>query len=155
MTSVPVRNSGVASAVNNAISEVGPQLAGALIFVAITVGFYAQMTARVPGLDTSSPAVRREIAPLNPLPEGAPPEQVAAARDASTQAFHLAMLVSAALLFVGAVINAVGIQPQAPGKPAEVVSAHPHWRRYCVLCTTKRAPLARATPIPSGAGQSS
>ena len=34
MTSVPKHNAGVASAVNNAISRVGPQLAGALIFVA-------------------------------------------------------------------------------------------------------------------------
>jgi EmrB/QacA subfamily drug resistance transporter len=155
MTSVPVRNSGVASAVNSAISEVGPQLAGALIFVAITAGFYAQMAARVPGLDTSSPAVRREIAPLNPLPAGAPPEQAAAARDASTRAFHLAMLIGATLLLGGAVINAIGIQPQTSGKLAEVVSAHPHWRRYCVLCHAKRASLARATANRSGAGQAS
>ena len=45
MTSVPVRNSGVASAINNAISRVGPQLAGALIFVFLTANFYA-----LPGL---------------------------------------------------------------------------------------------------------
>jgi hypothetical protein len=43
MTSVPVRNSGVASAINNAISRVGPQLAGAVIFVAITASFYSGM----------------------------------------------------------------------------------------------------------------
>jgi len=139
MTSVPVDSSGVASAINSAISEVGPQLAGALIFVAITTGFYAQMAARVPGLDTSSPAVRREIAPLNPLPEGAPADQVAAARDASTGAFHLAMLISAGLLLGGAAINAAGIPAPAPAGPAKVTAAHPHWRRSCVLaCAEKR-----------------
>src|SRR5207244_2241860 len=53
MTSVPKQRSGVASAVNNAISRVGPQLAGAAIFVAITATFYAGMAARLPGTDTS------------------------------------------------------------------------------------------------------
>lgn len=144
MTSVPVRHSGVASAVNNAISEVGPQLAGALIFVAITTGFYAQMAARVPGLDTSSPAVRREIAPLNPLPRDSAPELTAAAREASTGAFHLAMLIAAALLLGGAVINAIGIRPRDARQPAEVVSAHPHWKRSCVLSHAGRARPAEA-----------
>src|SRR5438874_11953871 len=65
MGSVPAHNSGVASAINNAISRVGPQLAGALIFVAITSSFYAGMQARVTGLDTSSAELRREVAPLN------------------------------------------------------------------------------------------
>ncbi len=110
MTSVPARNSGVASAINNAISRVGPQLAGALIFVAITASFYAGLAARVPGLDVSSSEVRGQIAPLNLPAEGVPADQAAAARDASTDAFHLAMLISAGLLLSGAVVNAVGIR---------------------------------------------
>src|SRR5207237_5520072 len=65
MTSVPVRNSGVASAINNAISRVGPQLAGAAIFVAITASFYAGMSVRLPGTDTSDPAFRHNYAPMN------------------------------------------------------------------------------------------
>jgi predicted MFS family arabinose efflux permease len=133
MTSVPVHNSGVASAINNAVAEVGPQLIGALIFVAITAGFYDHMAAQVPGLDTSSPEVRQQIAPLNPLPPGAPVALVAAARTASTDALHLAMLVSAALLLLGAAINAVGIQRQATPVPSEVRSADPLYRRYCAL----------------------
>src|SRR5207247_9815672 len=40
MTSVPKQNSGVGSAVNNAISRVGPQLAGALIFVPIAASLH-------------------------------------------------------------------------------------------------------------------
>ncbi|HLW48544.1 MAG TPA: MFS transporter [bacterium] len=133
MTSLPVRRSGVGSAINNAISEVGPQLAGALIFVAITAGFYTHLAALVPGLDTSSAAVRRDIAPLNPPPAGTDVAEAAAIRDASTRAFHLAMLIGAALLVGGAVINAIGIQPRSALKPAEVVSAHPHWKRSCAL----------------------
>src|SRR5205807_2529552 len=65
MTSVPVRNSGVASAINNAISRVGPQLAGALIFVFLTANFYGALAQRLPGLDVSAETTRREIAPLN------------------------------------------------------------------------------------------
>jgi len=112
---VPVRHSGLGSAINNAISRVGPQLAGALIFVAITAGFYAGMAARVPGLDVSSAGVRARVAPLNRPAAGVPADQQAAARDASADAFHLAMRISAALLALGAVVNAIGIRPAAPG----------------------------------------
>src|SRR5438034_11052059 len=66
MTSVPVHNAGVASALNNAISDVGPQLVAAVVFVAITASFYGTLAARVPGLDASSQAVRHQVAPLNP-----------------------------------------------------------------------------------------
>jgi EmrB/QacA subfamily drug resistance transporter len=115
MTSVPVRNSGVASAVNNAISRVGPQLAGALVFVAITASFYAGMESRVPGLDASDPGVRQRIAPLNPprTDDGSPGSAQGirdASREASTEAFRLAMLVGAAMLAAGAAINAVWIR---------------------------------------------
>ncbi|MDR7522820.1 MAG: MFS transporter [Armatimonadota bacterium] len=109
MTSVPARHSGVASAINNAVSRIGPQLAGALIFVAITASFYAGLGARVPGLDVTSPRLRGQIAPLNRPAAGVPADQVAAARSASTDAFHLAMLIGAGLLAAGAVVNAVGI----------------------------------------------
>ncbi len=118
MTSVPVRHSGVASAINNAISRVGPQLVGALIFVAITATFYRGLAMRVPGLDVSSPELRREIAPLNRPGGQIPAGQVAAAREVSTDAFHLAMLISAALLVSGAAINAVGIRKLTPDTSA-------------------------------------
>jgi EmrB/QacA subfamily drug resistance transporter len=115
MTSVPSHNSGVASAVNNAISRVGPQLAGALIFVAIASSFYSGIASRVPGVDTSSPDFRKQVAPLNPPTGDVPPEVQRAAREASTDAFHLAMYIAAGLLLVGAAVNAVGIRnPQGP-----------------------------------------
>lgn len=109
MASIPVERAGLGSAINNAVSRVGPQLAGAAIFVVITISFYSGMAARVPGLAVDSAGVRQQIAPLNVPAPGTPSDQAAAAHAASTDAFHLAMLVSAAMLAAGALVNAVGI----------------------------------------------
>jgi EmrB/QacA subfamily drug resistance transporter len=113
MRSVPVRHSGVASAFNNAVSRVGPQLAGALLFVAISASFYGELADRAPGLDTTSPAVREEITPLNPVPGSVGDQVAAAAEEASTDSFHIAMLVAALMCFAGAAANAVGIRNPA------------------------------------------
>lgn len=132
MRSVPVRNSGVASAFNNAISRVGPQVAGALLFVAITASFYANLAERVPRLDVSSPQVRESITALNP-PRDVGEKVRAAASASSTEAFHLAVIVAALLCLIGAGINAAGIRndelrseepaPTAPGPtPAGTVA---------------------------------
>lgn len=110
MSSVPAANSGIASAINNAISRVGPQLAGAVIFIAITATFYAGLAARVPGLDPSSPELRQQVSPLNTPASTVPPDIAAAAREASTEAYHLAMVLAALLLVVGAAVNAVGVR---------------------------------------------
>jgi EmrB/QacA subfamily drug resistance transporter len=110
MQSVPEENAGVASAINNAIVGVGPQLAGAAIFVAITATFYAGLASRVQGIDPRSIELRRQISPLDRPAESTSPALASAARDASADAFHLAMLVSAGLLVAGGAINAVGIR---------------------------------------------
>jgi MFS family permease len=110
MGSVPTRRAGLASAINNAVSRVGAPLISAVIFIAIVGSFYSGLEARVPGLDASQPEVRRAIPPLNPPAESVPDDQQAAARDASTDAFHLAMLVAALLLFTGAAVAAVGLR---------------------------------------------
>ena len=96
MTSVPAHNSGVASAFNNAISRVGPQLAGAAVFVAVSAVFFAQLGAQPPG--------------VSPLNRPADPRWVAAALAASTNAFHLAMVLCVALMLVGAAVNLLGIR---------------------------------------------
>lgn len=129
MTSVPVRNSGLASAINNAISRVGPQLAGAMIFVFLTNSFYSFLGSRLTGVDASSAAFRAQVSPLN-MP--ADPNLIEVVRDASTSSVHLAMFVGAALLVLGALVNAVGIRnpvvirPEQAVTPAEAtaVSAH-------------------------------
>jgi EmrB/QacA subfamily drug resistance transporter len=113
MTSVPKHNSGVASAINNAISRVAAPLVTALIFVAVVSTFYGAIGEKVPGSDTSSPEFRDRVAPLNVrelVKEDADPELIVAAREASTDSFHLASLVSAGLMFAGAAVNAVGIR---------------------------------------------
>ncbi len=109
MRSVPGRQAGVASAINNAISRVGPQLAGALIFVVVSASFYAALSTRVPGLDVNSPDVRAALPPLNAPAPTVPADQVEAARVASTEAFHLAMLGNVVLLVLGTATNAFGI----------------------------------------------
>jgi EmrB/QacA subfamily drug resistance transporter len=118
MTSVPSHNSGLASAINNAISRIGPQLAGALIFIAITTAFYASLAAHAPNLDVNSADVRREISPLNRPGMRLSPAQAQAVKQASSDGFHLAMLASAGLLLAGAVVAGVGIRTQAPEAPA-------------------------------------
>lgn len=123
MTSVPVRNSGVGSAINNAISRVGPQLAGALIFVFLTANFYAYLGSRMLGVNVDDPGFRAGVSPLNtPADAGL----VGLVRDASTSSFHIAMMLGAALLLIGAIVNAVGISNAMARKPAaaEADAAH-------------------------------
>ena len=117
MGSVPMRNAGLGSAINNAISRVGQPLLAAVLFIVISGSFYGMLASRVPGLDTSSPVVRRELSPLNP-PRTSDPRAVAAAHDASTDAFRLAMIVAAGLLFAGSVVNFVGIRDRRDGSEA-------------------------------------
>jgi EmrB/QacA subfamily drug resistance transporter len=114
MTSVPARNSGVASAINNAISRVGSPLVNALIFVAVASSFYGAIGESVPSADVGSREFRNTVAPLNQPSEDVSPEVRAAARDASTEAFHLAMFVAAGLLVAGAAVNGLGIRNPAP-----------------------------------------
>jgi EmrB/QacA subfamily drug resistance transporter len=114
MTSVPASNSGIASAVNNAISRVGSPLVNALIFVAVASTFYATVGRLVPSADVNSQAFRREVAPLNQPAAGVSPQVASAARHASTDAFHLSMMVAAGLLVIGAAVNGFGIRNPAP-----------------------------------------
>jgi hypothetical protein len=126
MASVPENRAGLGSAVNNAISRVGPQLAGALIFVALTGAFYSNLAARAPGIDTSSDQLRAQIAPLNRPDPAAAPALVLAANESSTDAFHLAMGLSAGLLLAGALVNAIGIRdPARVGDPAALSATIP------------------------------
>lgn len=140
MRSVPVRNSGVASAFNNAVSRVGPQLAGALLFIAITSTFYGGLSDRLPGVDVSSDRLREQVTPLNAPDPDVPPDVTAAAGDASTEAFHTAMLAAALMCAAGAAVNAVGIKdrPRVAGEEHGDVVA-PAAQSPCVEVPTSHA----------------
>jgi hypothetical protein len=110
MSSIPGRFSGLGSAINNSISRVGQPLVGAIIFIAVSATYYASLATKAPDLDTSASGVRTAFQPLNPAPRSATADQVAAATQASIDAFHLAMVVVAALLVVGGLVSWFGLR---------------------------------------------
>jgi EmrB/QacA subfamily drug resistance transporter len=110
MGSIPARSSGLGSAINNSISRVGQPLLGAIIFVAISATYYGSLATMVPALDTAASDVRAAYQPLNPPPASAPADLVGAANQASIEAFHLAMIVVAALLVIGGLVSWFGLR---------------------------------------------
>ena len=124
MASVPVDNAGLASSINNAISRIGPQLAGALVFVVVTAVFYTSLASRVPGSDPNSTTLRAQVSPLNRPTASAPAAVTAQARYASADAFHAAMLIAAGLFIAGAAANAIGVPRKQPEEatPKETAS---------------------------------
>ena len=67
----------------------------------------------MPGVDAADPALRAMVQPLNPPAPGAPDAVARAAKDASVDAFRLAVLVCGALLALGGVANGVGLRSKA------------------------------------------
>jgi EmrB/QacA subfamily drug resistance transporter len=116
MSSVPARNAGLASAINNALSRVGQPLLAAAVFIVVSGSFYASLAAAVPGIDPASPEIRDAFQALNPAPTGAPAALVAAARAASTEAYHTSVIVGATLLALGALVNRVGLRASETGR---------------------------------------
>ena len=110
MSSVPTRNAGIASAINNALSRVGQPLVAAAVFIVVSGTFYGSLAAAAPGTDPDSPKLRADYQPLNPPPRNADPALVAASKEASTDAFHLSALVAAGLLAGGAAVNGIGLR---------------------------------------------
>jgi EmrB/QacA subfamily drug resistance transporter len=125
MTSVPVGNSGLASALNNAISRIGPLLATSVIFIGVSSAFYASLADRVPNVDVGSPEVRQQVSPLNPPNPAAAQALKEGSVGASTDAFHLAMLIAALLCAAGAAVNWLGIQDPTPEALARVKEPSP------------------------------
>jgi EmrB/QacA subfamily drug resistance transporter len=131
MSSVPVRNAGIGSAINNAVSRVGQPLLSAVVFIVVSGAFYATLADRVPGTDPTSPELRAQVQPLNPPAPDTPPAIRDAARVASTDAFRLAAGVCAVLLVAGAAVNWVGLrderaaEPQAAAEPERAAGVPP------------------------------
>ena len=116
MSSVPVSNAGLASAINNAMSRVGQPLLSALIFVA-GLGLVLRGAGGVPC--RASTRLTRRCGPpssrsTRPQPEHRRRGRRAAAIEASVDAMHLAALVCALLLLGGSLVNWVGLRPR-PG----------------------------------------
>jgi EmrB/QacA subfamily drug resistance transporter len=110
MGSVPIERAGVASAINNTLSRVGQPLLSAGIFIVVTDRFYQSLASRIPGLDPASAGLRLEVQPLNPPASGVDPALADATRLASAEAFHATIIVVAALLLAGAIVNWVGLR---------------------------------------------
>jgi EmrB/QacA subfamily drug resistance transporter len=119
MDSIPVRYAGLGSAINNAVSRVGQPLLSAVIFIVLSQVFYGDLARLVPGLPVDSPGIRRQATPLNRPPDGLPEDVRAAALVASTDAFHVAVLVGAGLLVAGAVVNGAGLRSGGAVRPED------------------------------------
>lgn len=119
MSSVPVANAGLASAINNSISRIGQPLLSAVIFVVLSGSFYAALAGAVPGVDPADPSLRAQVQPLNPPASGTPPEIAAAARTASVDALRIAAVVCAVLLAAGALTNGIGLRSRRGEDDAE------------------------------------
>ena len=146
MRSVPGRQAGLASAINNAISRVGPQLAGAAIFVIVTASFYASLASLAPSVDVNSSQVRENIPPLNRPADSVAPDVVKAAHLASTDAFHLAMASAAGLLVLGAVVNGIWISNRQALAGQDLMALTLH--RPCR--SAKPRPTASCSAPPAG-----
>ena len=112
-------NAGIASAVNNAIARVAGLLATAAVGALIASQFGAALDARLDDR-TLSPAGREAVAAAKQrlfatieAPSAPPGERVLltrAGRAASTDAFHTAMGIAAALVAAGGLLGLAGIQ---------------------------------------------
>lgn len=117
MDSVNEQHAGLASAINNAVSRTGPQLAGVLLFAVVTASFYQNLQGRIPSLNVSSSQTHQQISPLNKPDNTLNRADIEAAKESSTDSFHLAMLIGAALLATGAAVNVLGVRNKRLSQP--------------------------------------
>ncbi len=99
------------------------------------------MAAQVPSLDVDSAAVRADVPPLKQPAADVPGEVAAAARQSSTDAFRLAMLIAALLCASGAAVNWVGIvDPKRPPPPRP--RPRPRPAAAAMVSTERRTPFS-------------
>jgi EmrB/QacA subfamily drug resistance transporter len=107
---------GIASGVNNAVARIAGLLAIAVIGAIVSARFASTLDANLAHVRLDAPAAhavaQAKTRPLAvPTASGAQGARVvAAARDASVDAFHLGIAVGAFLLMAGGAISAVGIR---------------------------------------------
>jgi hypothetical protein len=139
LASVDDSRSGIASGVNNAVSRVAGLLAIAVMGTFMSAQFGATLDDRL-GDRLVEPAAKTALdeakdRPLAVASPGTvpPPERRAlesATRDASVDAFHLGMGISAIIAIAGGLIAAVGIEnpkrrTHAEGAPAGAICGAP------------------------------
>jgi len=125
MSSIPTRNAGLGSAINNAVSRVGTPLLGAVLFIIVSATFYTSLGSQVSGLNTDDAAVRTTFPPLNQPTEQVSPDQAEAARNASVDAFHVASIAAIILLIGGAAANQFGLRGAGAGAEARAEQGAP------------------------------
>jgi EmrB/QacA subfamily drug resistance transporter len=99
-------NAGIASAVNNAIARVANLICVAALGAVVAAQFNAGLDARLHGRETA--AVRQARSATLARVSGVP-----AVEQASVEAFHLGVGVSAAMVALGGVLGLVGIRNRA------------------------------------------
>ena len=112
MGSVPARNSGIASAINNVASRVAGLLSVAGLGAVVALSFVGALNNRAQELPPNIAAIVRGagISGDGTTPKDAPPEAMRAIAESYTVAFHHAMLVCAILAFASALIALVLIE---------------------------------------------
>jgi EmrB/QacA subfamily drug resistance transporter len=111
MSSIPIGQAGLGSAINNAVSRVGQPLLAAVAFILVTTLFYSTLAAAFPAIDFADPGLRTSLQPLNPPGPTVPPDIASSAASASTDAFRAVMVVCAVLSGLAALVNARGLRP--------------------------------------------
>lgn len=116
MASIPIDRAGLGSGINNALSRVGQPLFSAAAFIVLSERFYASLASLVPGFNPTDVGMRASLQPLNLPGPGIDAAVASAARLASADAFHAAVIGAAFLLVLGAVVNARGVVEPPAGR---------------------------------------
>jgi EmrB/QacA subfamily drug resistance transporter len=128
------RHAGIASGVNNAIARIAGLLAIAAIGAVVSASFSSGVDSRLPASSLAG-AERAYVSEARERPLTVPDEAVAVAprvrasvRDAGVEAFRAGMIVSALLMFGGAILAFAGIENARPKElpaqdPAAAASA--------------------------------
>jgi EmrB/QacA subfamily drug resistance transporter len=153
-------DAGIASGVNNAVARVAGLIGTAAVGAAIAASFSSRLEHSLVGRMLGGPA-RAAVAQARRLPlglpsvHGVPAGQAAvirhAAEQASLHAFHVGMMISAALLAIGGVVGVVGIRnPRGRITASECEDGQ-------LLGNRPRLHLPHAPPVaePSGAAEPS
>jgi EmrB/QacA subfamily drug resistance transporter len=115
VSAVSGRRSGIAAAINNAVSRIAALLAIGGLGVVVTLAFNASLERQAAGLSLPAPAqAALQRVAQNPTGSadvaGLPPNAAKAVRQSYTFAFHRAMVVAAAMAWAGGLVAALTLR---------------------------------------------